>query len=102
VTLLQACGSAFVVTLVNPITVVAFISIFAAIGLSGAGEEPFDAWTVIAGVFVGALGWWWLLASIASVLRQRFTERGVRWLNAVSGAVIIGFGVYGLAALAWI
>jgi len=100
--LLQACGSAFLVTIVNPITILAFISIFAAIRISATVEGLFASWTIVLGVAIGALAWWWLLASIASVLRQRFTERGLHWLNDVSGAVILGFGVYGLAALLWV
>jgi hypothetical protein len=56
---------------------------------------------IVAGVMVGALIWWWLLASLASILRHRFTERALRWLNRLSGTAILGFGFYGLAALAW-
>jgi threonine/homoserine/homoserine lactone efflux protein len=100
--LLQSTGSAFIVTIVNPITILAFISIFAAIRISATIDGLLGSWTVVLGVMIGALAWWWLLASIASILRHRFTERGLRWLNAVSGAVILGFGVYGLAALLWV
>jgi len=99
--LLQAMVSAFFVTIVNPITILAFVSIFAAIHISATVEGLWVSWTVVLGVMAGALAWWWMLASVASILRQRFTERGLRWLNAVSGAVIMGFGGYGLAALAW-
>ena len=100
--LLQSAASAFVVTIVNPITILAFVSIFAAIRVSATVDGLLGSWTVVLGVLLGALAWWWLLASIASVLRQRFTERGLRWLNAISGTVILGFGVYGLAALLWV
>lgn len=101
-TLLQSFGSAFLVTIVNPITILAFISIFAAIRVSATVEGLLASWIIVLGVLAGALGWWWLLASIAAVLRQRFTERGLHWLNDISGAVILGFGVYGLAALLWL
>ncbi len=56
---------------------------------------------VIAGVFLGAAAWWFLLASIASILRQRFTDNGLRWMNGISGVVILGFGVYALLSLVW-
>lgn len=99
--LLQACGSSFLVTIFNPITVLAFLSIFAAIRISTTVDGLIGSWTIVTGVMVGALIWWWLLASIASILRHRFTERALRWLNRLSGTAILGFGVYGLAALAW-
>lgn len=100
-TLLHALGSAFVITIVNPITVLAFISIFAAIRVSETTDGLLSSWTVIGGVFLGAAAWWFLLASIASVLRQRFTGKGLRWMNGISGVVILGFGVYALLALFW-
>lgn len=100
-TLLHAFGSAFAVTIVNPITVLAFISLFAAIRVSDPGHGLFDEWTVIFGVFVGATGWWFLLTSVASVLRQKFTDNGMRWMNATSGIAIMGFGIFALLTLAW-
>jgi threonine/homoserine/homoserine lactone efflux protein len=100
-TLLHAFGSAFLVTIVNPITILAFVSIFAAIRVSKMTEGLFNSWIVIGGVFVGAAVWWFLLASVASVLRQQFTERGIRWMNGISGVVIIGFGAYALLSLLW-
>lgn len=101
VTLFHALGSSFVITIVNPITILAFISIFAAIRVSETADGLLSSWTVIGGVFLGAATWWFLLASIASVLRQRFTDKGLRWMNGISGVVILGFGIYALLALAW-
>jgi threonine/homoserine/homoserine lactone efflux protein len=101
VTLLQAFASAFVVTIVNPITILAFISIFAAVGVSVKTEGLVDSWILIAGVFIGALVWWGFLVSITATFRQRFTDKGLRWLNKISGVVILGFGLYALARVAW-
>ena len=100
-TLLQAFASAFVVTIVNPITIVAFISIFAAVGVSVRTEGLIDSWILITGVFIGALFWWALLVSITAIFRQRFTDRGLRWLNRISGVMIMGFGFYALGSVAW-
>ena len=100
-TLLQAFVSAFVVTILNPITILAFISIFAAVGVSVHTEGLFDSWVLVFGVFVGALMWWGVLVSITAVFRQRFTDKGLRWLNRISGVVILGFGLYALGEVAW-
>jgi threonine/homoserine/homoserine lactone efflux protein len=102
VTLVHACVSAFAITAINPITILAFISIFAAVGVSSDSEGLLNSWALIAGVLVGALAWWSMLASLAASMRQRFTARRLRWLNIASGVVILGFGLYGLAALAWL
>jgi len=100
-TLLQAFAAAFLVTIFNPITIVAFISIFAAVGVSVRTEGLVDSWILITGVFVGALFWWALLVSITAAFRQRFTDRGLRWLNRISGVLIMGFGFYALGSVAW-
>ena len=106
VSLLGAFGSAFVVTALNPITMVAFVSIFAAMGIAEATGGLVDSWAtgqffVLGGVFAGAATWWFLLVASAAVLRRSFTERGLARMNAVCGAVIAGFGVWGLAAALW-
>jgi threonine/homoserine/homoserine lactone efflux protein len=33
------------------------------------------------------------------LLRRRVTPRGLRWVNRVSGLIILGFGVAALASL---
>ncbi len=106
VSLAGAFGSAFVVTAVNPITMVAFVSIFAAMGVTEATGGLSASWTagqglVLAGVFAGAAAWWFLLVASAAVLRRSFTERGLARMNAVCGVAIAGFGVAGLAAALW-
>ncbi|MBC6440257.1 MAG: LysE family translocator [Rhodospirillales bacterium] len=100
-TLLHAFGSAFAVTIVNPITILAFLAILAQFHISETTDGLLDSWLVIVGIFVGAAAWWFLLASVASVFRQRFTQKGLKWMNAISGMVILGFGLYGLLDFAW-
>jgi threonine/homoserine/homoserine lactone efflux protein len=100
-TLLQAFASAFIVTILNPITILAFISIFATVGVSVKTEGLIDSWILIFGVFIGALFWWGLLVSITAIFRQRFTDKGLRWLNRLSGLLILGFGVYALGLAIW-
>ena len=99
-TILHAFAEAFAATVVNPITVVAFLSIFAALGVSERTDGLLDSWLVVAGVFAGAALWWGLLASAVSMLRHRFTGKGLAWTSAVCGFAILGFGAYGLIDLA--
>ena len=101
VTLLQAFASAFIVTIFNPITILAFISIFATVGVSVRIEGLLESWILISGVFLGALIWWGLLVSVTATFRQRFTDKGLRWLNRISGVLIMGFGCYALGLVAW-
>jgi len=92
-------SSSFFITVFNPLTVMAFGAAFAGRDLAGVGASLADASVLVAGVFGGALVWWTILSTAAVSLRQHFTGTGLRWLNRVSGAVILLFGVVALASL---
>jgi threonine/homoserine/homoserine lactone efflux protein len=92
-------SSSFFITVFNPLTVMAFGAAFAGRNLAGVGASLPDASTLVAGVFVGALGWWAILCSASVALRGRFSGRGLLWLNRISGGVILGFGIAALISL---
>lgn len=98
-TLVHAFATAFAVTLFNPITFVAFISLFAAIHVLEAIDGLIDSWLVISGILAGAAAWWFTLATISAWMRSSFTGKGLAWLNAGSGLVILAFGLYALGTL---
>ena len=98
-TLLHAFGTAFAITIFNPVTFLAFISLFAAIHVLEAIDGLLDSWVVITGVFAGAAAWWFALASIATLMRQSFTDKGLRWMRVASGSVVLGFGLYAIGDL---
>ncbi len=94
--LLGDYASTFVLTLTNPVTILAFIGIFTGLGLA-AGEPNFTAaGLLVLGVFLGSLLWWLLLALAVGALRQRLTPAARRWLNRAAGAVIALFGALAL------
>ena len=47
----------------------------------------------------GALAWWFLLCATALAFRRRFSEAGMVWLNRISGAALLLFGVAALVSL---
>jgi hypothetical protein len=48
---------------------------------------------LVAGIFVGAMLWWILLAAISGHFRERFNDRAVVWLNRIAAGAIGAFGV---------
>lgn len=89
--------STFVLTLTNPITILAFAGIFAKLGVS---ERPgfLDVSVLVGGVFAGSLLWWLALSfGIASLRLVVGTVRMV-WINRVSGGILTLSGVGLLAA----
>lgn len=97
--LIGAYGSAFLLTLSNPMTILAFAAIFAGLGASGASQGYGAAGVLVLGVFLGSVLWWFALSGIASLFRERFDIRLMRWTNRFSGIVLVGFGVAALASL---
>jgi threonine/homoserine/homoserine lactone efflux protein len=89
--LATAFASIFGLTLTNPMTILSFAAVFAAAGLSGHGGT--EAGLLTAGVFLGSLLWWVLLTALVARLRSRVTVRGLTWINRLSGALLVVFGV---------
>jgi len=91
--------STFVLTLTNPLTILSFAAVFAALGLAGTEGDYAAAAVLVSGVFLGSALWWLLLCGGVGLLRSRFDRRGMLWVNRVSGGLIIAFGVVALASL---
>ena len=85
-------------TLANPPTILAFVAIFAGLGL-GANPSYGAASFVVLGVFLGSALWWVILAAAAGALRGRLGPRILRAINIVSGLTIIGFACWQLARM---
>jgi threonine/homoserine/homoserine lactone efflux protein len=90
---LHYASSSFFITVFNPVTVMAFGAAFAGRNLAGVGASLPDATLLVAAVFFGALGWWTVVCFGSAALRTTFTEKGLLWLNRMSGSVILGFGL---------
>ena len=97
--LLGAYASTFVLTLTNPASIVLFSAIFAGLGLFGGAGSVGAAMALIGGITLGSAAWWLLLSSGVSLLRSRFDARAMRWVNIVSGVIILGFGVLAIGSL---
>jgi threonine/homoserine/homoserine lactone efflux protein len=97
--LLAAYASTFILTLTNPMTILSFAAIFAGLGLAGASSNYLSAGILVLGVFLGSALWWLLLSGGVGLFRDRFDNRGLLWVNRVSGLVIAGSGVVVLVGL---
>lgn len=87
-----AWASTFVLTLANPMTILSFAGVVAALAGPGGG-----LW-LVAGVFAGSVAWWLLLVGGVSLVRHALSPTALGWIEAISGAALLGFAVYALAA----
>jgi len=96
--LLQGFLSTLGLTLANPPTILAFVAIFAGLGLASNADYA-AATLVVLGVFLGSASWWILLAAGAGRLRGRMEPKLFRAINAISGLAILSFALWQLAAV---
>ena len=93
---LRAFATTFLLTLANPPTVMIFAAMFAGLGLAEAQRGTEGALAVVAGVALGSAGWWLFFATLVDRLRDRLQGPVFLWVNRVSGAALVGFGLWAL------
>jgi len=91
--LLADYASAFALTITNPITILAFLAIFASIGFSGPEATLGRAAILVLGVWLGSLLWWAGLAFGAGRVRLSFGRKHLVWINRGSGGILVFCGV---------
>jgi threonine/homoserine/homoserine lactone efflux protein len=99
--LFAAYLSTFVLTITNPVTILAFLGIFAAVGFTGSEATVGRAAMLVAGVLLGSLSWWLGLSLGAGLFRRSIDETHLLWLNRASGTILTLSGVALLASLAY-
>jgi len=88
----------FGLTLSNPMTILSFIGIFAALGpLAGdpsprGGAQWLTVIPMVSGVFVGSAAWWLCLSGATSALGKRMPLSFIHGVARLSAVVIAGFG----------
>jgi threonine/homoserine/homoserine lactone efflux protein len=95
-----AFASTFALTITNPVTILAFLGVFAAIGFAGEEVRLSHALFLIIGVALGSMLWWIGISLGAGRLRRSFGDRMLLWVNRISGALLLASGAAVLADLA--
>jgi threonine/homoserine/homoserine lactone efflux protein len=97
--LFRAYGSAVALTLTNPTTILSFAAIFAGLGAGTGSHAAGAAALLVLGVLLGSALWWVMLTHLVSILRARITAPHLRWVNRISGGILVGFGLLAFASL---
>jgi threonine/homoserine/homoserine lactone efflux protein len=85
--------STLLLTLTNPMTILSFAAIFAALGVADTGGDLSAAARLVLGVFIGSAAWWLLLSGGVGILREKLSSGILRWTNRLSGAILLVFGI---------
>ena len=90
--------SAFLLALTNPLTIFAFIAVFAAFGL-GHRLSIISACILVLGVFAGSSLWFLLLGYVSRIFRRELDTGGLRWVSRIAGILIMLAGVAAFASM---
>jgi threonine/homoserine/homoserine lactone efflux protein len=92
----RAFASTFALTLSNPMTILSFVAMFAALGASVSSSNA-GAWLapaiMVAGVFAGSAAWWLCLSGTSALLRTRVPAQ---WIAAIAVLSACGVGLMGI------
>jgi threonine/homoserine/homoserine lactone efflux protein len=86
-------ASTLLLTLANPMTILSFAAIFAALGVADTGGNLSAAALLVLGVFIGSAAWWLLLSGGVGLVREKLSSGVLRWTNRLSGAILVVFGI---------
>jgi len=90
--------STFLLTIMNPMTILSFVAIFAALGVANSPHEYMSAAITVIGVFLGSALWWLILSGIADWLKGKLNNATISWIGRFSAVIIIGFGIFGIVS----
>lgn len=97
--IVRELATGFMLTIVNPATFLAFVGVFAGLGLLDA--PSLGGWVnalIVAGVFVGSMVWWVTLTVVAAAVRRFAPLRIVAIVNAILGLIVVVLGVAALVS----
>ncbi len=89
-----ATASTFLLTLVNPTTVLSFAAAFALIALHVGPLSKFFAALFVLGAFCGSASWWLMLSLGFSAFRTRIKPAILKWITVGSGVGLMGFAMW--------
>jgi threonine/homoserine/homoserine lactone efflux protein len=92
-------ASAFALTVTNPVTILVFLAIFAALGLGGARATLVRAGVLVLGVWVGSFLWWLALSLGIGLFRRAIEPRHLAWISRASGIILFATGAALLATV---
>ena len=96
--LVSAWASTFVLTLMNPMTILSFAAAFVA--LVPPRSDVAAGALIVAGVAAGSTLWWLILAGGVAAARRGVSPRAMRLLRHGSAILLIGFGLVAIGSAA--
>lgn len=91
--------SVFFITFSNPTVFFIFIALLASFKVFSGKLNYLSTLMVIAGIFTGAMLWWYLLSNLVNKFRSKIRLKNIWWLNKIMAIVVFLCGVIVLIEL---
>jgi threonine/homoserine/homoserine lactone efflux protein len=91
--MVQSYLTTMLLTLTNPMTILAYMTILAVFNIVAVDRGPLSSSLLVTGIFLGSAIWFTLLTVLAHFLKKRLTDRALLRLNRALGALILIFGI---------
>jgi threonine/homoserine/homoserine lactone efflux protein len=95
---IRAFFSTFLLALTNPMTVFTFAAVFASVGLKEITSNHIYGLFLVAGIFLGTMGWFTLLTTLVHFFKEKINTDGISLVNKIAGSVLILFGIIALCS----
>lgn len=87
-TLSKDFATGFVLTITNPLTLLAILALFAWFGLNGASSSIISAVVLLVGFMAGLVLWWFGLTSVTDHIKQKVNVLSFKIINQVFGGIL--------------
>jgi threonine/homoserine/homoserine lactone efflux protein len=87
-----ALRTSLLATASNPLTIASWASIFAAASTAALTSSPSTSVALLAGLGVGSVGWFTVLATGVTLVRRRMGDRLIRSVDVIAGGGLLAFG----------
>ncbi|MBI2082327.1 MAG: LysE family transporter [Deltaproteobacteria bacterium] len=84
--------SVFLLTLTNPMTIIAFAALFAGSNLIPLDPRKIDYFRICLGVFSGSLVWWVILVILSHPIKRNLSPLRIHRLLEIVGVILIFLG----------
>ena len=92
-TALKDTITGFLVTISNPMTIIAFVAALSYVNYLMEEINLIGSVLIVSGIFIGSLAWWSILSYLSLLFKDKLTGNILRKFNVGSGFLIFAFGI---------
>jgi len=89
---LSLIGEAFLLTIMNPMTILSFIAIYTSVGVDYY-TNILQSFVVLIGIFFGSMTWWCILGSVISKIKCKLPPHWLFYIKYISCILLTVFGI---------